>query len=106
MINDRQSTKDFMPMAIPEDLSERLIHLHGHPFVWFIGQLIKYLLRPQPWLNELVEKQYQKIQFQRPIVGYVANRFNRTSSISEFLEFMFEELINEVKPRFIIYQNT
>ena len=62
--------KIFMPMAIPEDLSERLIHLHGHPFVWFIGQLAKYFLRPQPWLNELFEKQYQAIQFQKPIVGY------------------------------------
>ena len=60
-----------MPMAIPEDLSERLIRLHGHPFVWFIGQLAKYFLRPQSWLNELFEKQYQAIQFQRPVVGYV-----------------------------------
>ena len=62
-------------MAIPEDLSERLIRLHGHPFVWFIGQLAKYFLRPQSWLNELFEKQYQAIQFQKPIVGYGEKRY-------------------------------
>lgn len=56
-------------MAIPEDLSERLIHLHGHPFAWFMGQLMKYLLRPQPWLSEFIEKKYRDIQFQTPIVG-------------------------------------
>lgn len=58
-----------MPMAIPEDIAERLVRLHGHPFVWFMGQLIKYLLRPQAWLNELMEKKYQAIKFQTPIVG-------------------------------------
>jgi glycoprotein 6-alpha-L-fucosyltransferase len=61
--------KDFMPMAIPEDISERLIRLHGNPFVWFTGQLMKYLLRPQTWLNEFLEKKAQDIQFQIPIVG-------------------------------------
>jgi glycoprotein 6-alpha-L-fucosyltransferase len=58
-----------MPMAIPEDLSERLIRLHGNPFVWFTGQLMKYLLRPQPWLTELMENKYEAIKFETPIVG-------------------------------------
>jgi glycoprotein 6-alpha-L-fucosyltransferase len=58
-----------MPMAIPEDISKRLIRLHGNPFVWFTGQLMKYLLRPKTWLNEFLEKKSQDIQFQTPIVG-------------------------------------
>ncbi len=56
-------------MAIPEDISKRLIRLHGNPFVWFTGQLMKYLLRPKTWLNEFLEKKSQDIQFQTPIVG-------------------------------------
>jgi len=63
--------KDFMPMAIPEDIAERLIRLHGNPFVWFTGQLMKYLLRPQQWLSELFEKKYQTIKFETPVVGYL-----------------------------------
>ncbi len=58
-----------MPMAIPEDLSERLIHLHGHPFVWFMGQFMKYFLRPQPWLNQFIQEKHKTLQFQTPIVG-------------------------------------
>ncbi len=69
MIDGIYPRKDFMPMAIPEDISERLIRLHGNPFVWFTGQLMKYLLRPQTWLNEFLEKKAQDIQFQIPIVG-------------------------------------
>jgi glycoprotein 6-alpha-L-fucosyltransferase len=61
--------RDFMPMAIPEDISERLVRLHGNPFVWFTGQLMKYLLRPQTWLIEYLEKKYQEIKFETPIVG-------------------------------------
>jgi glycoprotein 6-alpha-L-fucosyltransferase len=58
-----------MPMAITEDLSERLIHLHGHTYVWFIGQFMKYLLRPQPWLSQFIEEKYITLGFQTPIVG-------------------------------------
>ena len=61
--------EDIMPMAIPEDISERLIRLHGNPFVWFTGQLMKYLLRPHAWLTEFLEKKYEEIKFQTPIVG-------------------------------------
>ena len=69
LIGVKNSPQDFMPMAIPADLSQRLIHLHGHPFVWFIGQLAKYFLRPQPWLTEFMKKNEDTIHFQRPIVG-------------------------------------
>jgi glycoprotein 6-alpha-L-fucosyltransferase len=58
-----------MPTAIPEDISQRLIRLHGNPFVWFTGQLMKYLLRPQTWLIEFLENKYQSIKFETPIVG-------------------------------------
>ena len=69
LIDNIHPRKDFMPMAIPEDLAERLIRLHGNPFVWFTGQLMKYLLRPQPWLTEYLEKKYQEFKFETPIVG-------------------------------------
>lgn len=69
LIDDIEPRKDFMPMAIPEDISERLIRLHGNPFVWFTGQLMKYLLRPQQWLMEFIEKKSEDIKFVTPIVG-------------------------------------
>lgn len=56
-------------MAIPEDIAERLIRLHGNPFVWFTGQLMQYLLRPQAWLKEFLDTKYKSIEFTTPIVG-------------------------------------
>jgi glycoprotein 6-alpha-L-fucosyltransferase len=69
LIDGLYPKKDYMPMAIPADLSERLIRLHGNPFVWFTGQLMKYLLRPQGWLNEFIDQRYAESKFQTPIVG-------------------------------------
>jgi len=69
LIDSIHPRRDFMPMSIPEDLSERLIRLHGNPFVWFTGQLIKYFLRPQAWLSELMDKKKEAIKFETPIVG-------------------------------------
>ena len=69
LIDTIQPRKDFMPMAIPADIADRLIRLHGNPFAWFTGQLMKYLLRPQDWLQEFMDKKYQAIQFESPMVG-------------------------------------
>jgi len=58
-----------MPQAIPADIAPRLVRLHGHPFVWWVGQFIKYLFRPQPWLQEDIKLMKEKLGFKNPIVG-------------------------------------
>lgn len=35
----------YLPLAIPRDLSDRIIRLHGDPQVWWIGQFMKYLFK-------------------------------------------------------------
>ena len=37
-----------LPLAVPADLVEQIQSFHGFPFVWWIGQLAKYLFRYQP----------------------------------------------------------
>ena len=32
-----------LPQAIPRDLADTLLAFHGHPFVWFADQFLKYL---------------------------------------------------------------
>ncbi len=59
----------FLPLAVPEDLAPRLMRLHGHPAVWWVGQFVKYLLRPQPQLQQQMTHFHEKLQFQGPIVG-------------------------------------
>lgn len=60
---------DFIPLAIPEDLAPRLLRLHGDPAVWWIGQFVKYLVRPQPHLAHDLEEAKQSLNFKSPIVG-------------------------------------
>lgn len=61
----------FLPLAIPEDLAPRLIRLHGEPIVWWVGQFLKYLLRPQEKTSALIQNAIANLGFKRPIVGYV-----------------------------------
>ena len=60
---------DFMPQAIPEDLAPRLLRLHGNPFVWWVGQFLKFLLRPQPHLQADLVATEKRLGFVNPIVG-------------------------------------
>lgn len=60
-----------MPMAFPKDLSEKLLAFHEAPYVWWAGQIFKYILRPNEELVKYINLTRNKIGFQRPIVGYV-----------------------------------
>lgn len=62
----------FLPLAIPKDLSERIIRLHGDPSVWWIGQFMKYLLRYQPQTQAMLDEAKETMNFQKPIVGYIS----------------------------------
>lgn len=59
----------YLPLAIPEDLSERLHRLHGDPSVWWVSQFVKYLIRPQAWLEKEIREVTAKLGFKHPIIG-------------------------------------
>lgn len=58
-----------MPLAVPKDIADRLSLVHGHPFVWWIGQFAKYLLQYTPKVKEEIIKKQEKLGFKKPIVG-------------------------------------
>nr|CAD7266063.1 unnamed protein product [Timema shepardi] len=59
----------YLPLAVPADLAPRLTRLHGDPIVWWVGQLLKYLLRPQEATSNMLRDAGEKLQFKKPIVG-------------------------------------
>ena len=60
----------FLPQAIPVSIASRIARLHGHPFVWFLGQILLYLVRPQPSLTADIKQTKKRLGFYgRPIVG-------------------------------------
>lgn len=69
IIDSLSSRPPYLPLAIPEDLMPRLVRLHGDPIVWWVGQILKYLLKPQPKTTQFIQEAITKMGFQRPIVG-------------------------------------
>jgi len=59
----------YLPLAIPADLAPRLVRLHGDPIVWWIGQFLKYLLKPQPSTQRMLDDGIERLGFKKPIVG-------------------------------------
>lgn len=58
-----------LPMAVPRDLADSLLSFHGHPFVWFVGQILKYLMRPNKELESYIDERRKALGFRHPIVG-------------------------------------
>lgn len=47
-----------------------LTRYHGDPAAWWMGHLVSFLIRPQPWLADKLSEEEGKIGFQNPIAGY------------------------------------
>ena len=59
-----------IPLAFPKDLSEKLLAFHEDPFLWWAGQLFKYLLRPNKKMEKYISTKRNELRFKQPIVGY------------------------------------
>uniref|UniRef100_H2ZNX0 Alpha-(1,6)-fucosyltransferase n=1 Tax=Ciona savignyi TaxID=51511 RepID=H2ZNX0_CIOSA len=80
IIDGVMSRPPYLPLGIPEDLSERLLRLHGNPSVWWVGQFMRYLLRPQPWLETEINGAIQGIGSNEPIVGIQVRRTDKVGT--------------------------
>ncbi|CAK8692474.1 unnamed protein product [Clavelina lepadiformis] len=74
----------YLPLGIPEDLAPRLLGLHGNPSVWWVGQFLGYLMRPQPWLQEDLDGVEKQSNFQHPIVGVHVRRTDKVGTEAAF----------------------
>ncbi|XP_066146713.1 alpha-(1,6)-fucosyltransferase [Euwallacea fornicatus] len=84
----------FLPLAVPEDLAPRLTRLHGDPIVWWVGQILKYLLRPQEKTANLIQEAMTKLGYKRPIVGIHIRRTDKVGTEAAFHR--LEEYMTEV----------
>ncbi|PSN45403.1 Alpha-(1,6)-fucosyltransferase [Blattella germanica] len=74
----------YLPLAVPKDLAPRLARLHGDPIVWWIGQFLKFLLRPQEATNNMIQEVSEKFGFKRPIVGVHIRRTDKVGTEAAF----------------------
>merc|ERR1719342_382330 len=70
----------FLPPAVPADLIDRISRLHGDPIVWWVSQFLKYMLRPQPHLKEMLDNTDQNFNFEHPIVGVHIRRTDKVGT--------------------------
>lgn len=69
IIDSLSPRPDFLPLSVPEDLAHRITRIHGDPIVWWVGQFLKYLLRPRDRIRNMLDEYKKKLGFKKPIVG-------------------------------------
>ena len=60
---------DYMPLTIPADLAPHLNTFHGDAPVWWIGHMVRYLMRPNKQLQQEIREAAVRMKFNNPIVG-------------------------------------
>ena len=50
-------------------VTEPLECCHGDPNAWWMGQIMKYFVKPQSWVKMEITEAKKKIGFSHPIIG-------------------------------------
>ncbi|XP_045528087.1 alpha-(1,6)-fucosyltransferase [Pieris brassicae] len=74
----------FLPLAIPTDLAHRIVRFNGDPSSWWIGQMLKYVLKPKPAMQKAINETIAKMHFMRPIVGVHIRRTDKVGTEAAF----------------------
>ncbi|GFR88564.1 alpha-(1,6)-fucosyltransferase [Elysia marginata] len=75
---------EFMPLAVPQDLGAQLEIFHGDPSVWWIGQVVRYLMRLRPEIEQDVQDAGKKMGFRNVIVGIHIRRTDKINLEAAF----------------------
>ncbi|KAJ8687903.1 hypothetical protein QAD02_023698 [Eretmocerus hayati] len=88
----------YQPPSVPADLAHRLEKVHGYPLVWWVGQVIRYLMRPNDETRLLLENKKRKMNFNSPIVGVHVRRTDKIGTEAAFHD--VNEYMSKVKEYF------
>lgn len=84
IVDSLRPRPNYLPLAIPEEISSKLTTLHGAPIVWFIGQILKFLMRPSPEIEDYLNSKRTKFNFRTPIVGVHVRRTDKINTEAAF----------------------
>lgn len=74
----------FLPLAIPSDLAHRIVRFNGDPASWWIGQMLKYVLKPKEETQRAINETIAKLNFKNPIVGVHVRRTDKVGTEAAF----------------------
>ncbi|CAK8682849.1 unnamed protein product [Clavelina lepadiformis] len=84
----------FKAFAIPHNLEEKIKVLHDDPNSWWIGQIMRYVFRPKPWVTDKVQQIKRKLNLTRPYVSFHVRRTDKLHSEARY--FNIEEYMQHV----------
>lgn len=95
IIDSLRRRPPYLPLAVPAELADRGLTsaaLHGAPFVWFIGQLLRFLMRPSPEIGQYLEERRRQLfagvgggpSSSTPIVGVHVRRTDKINTEAAF----------------------
>ena len=61
-----------------------VFRLHGDPIVWWVAQFLKYMLRPQPHLEAMLQSTVSNFKLEHPIVGVHIRRTDKVGTEAAF----------------------
>ncbi|XP_013136337.1 PREDICTED: alpha-(1,6)-fucosyltransferase [Papilio polytes] len=74
----------FLPLAIPKDLAHRIVRFNGDPSSWWIGQMLKYILKPRDSMQKAINETIANMNFKSPIVGVHIRRTDKVGTEAAF----------------------
>ena len=84
IIDSLRPRPNYLPLAVPKEIAVRLDHLHDNPSAWFMGQIVRYIMRMSPEMEEFINDAKYRFQFRRPIVGFHVRRTDKVGSEAAF----------------------
>ncbi|KII63755.1 Alpha-(1,6)-fucosyltransferase [Thelohanellus kitauei] len=82
---------EYLPKVIPENIRQQIEEFHTDPFLWWIAQIITYVLRLRPNVIENLEPK----EFTSPIVGVHVRRTDKL--VKEAKSYPVEEYMKYVE---------
>ncbi|XP_053608629.1 alpha-(1,6)-fucosyltransferase [Plodia interpunctella] len=83
-IDSMMQKPKFLPQAVPMDLAHRIVRFNGDPASWWVGQIIKYVLKPRSKLQKSINDTITKMNFRKPIVGVHIRRTDKVGTEAAF----------------------
>lgn len=86
IIDSLKPRPPYLPLSIPEEISQKLTTLHGNPIVWFIGQILDFLLKPSVEVEQYLEQRRKALGFptHQHIVGVHVRRTDKINTEAAF----------------------
>ena len=79
-----RSRPDFLPLAIPSQIAEQVDLFSPCPSAWFLGQLVSYLMRLSPDMEQFIDDAKYRYNFKSPIVGIHVRRTDKVGTEASF----------------------